>query len=180
MVPRIYLDQIDALIVFEQGKEIAGTGMDLAIVGRPINRLPNIGPEVEALGILRVSSHSQGNASGCGMADFITRKLRDSINEEATIVNSLTGMKPFLANIPPNLETDELVFKACIKGAGQIKTEDLKLVIIRNSRNLDEIYFSKAALDAVSAPDLVEQVSDFEEVDFTDEGSLQLFDDTYD
>ncbi len=175
MVPRIYLDQIDALIVFEQGKEIAGTGMDPAIVGRPINRLPNIGPEVEALGILRVTSHSRGNAAGCGMGDFISRKLRNSINEEATIVNSLTGMKPFLANIPPTMETDELVFKACVKAAGQIKTEDLKLVIIRNSRCLDEIYLSKAALEAVSSPELVEQVSDFEEVVFTRDGLLDLF-----
>ena len=175
MVPRIYLDRIDVLIVFEQGKEIAGTGMDPAIVGRPINRLPNIGPEVESLGVLRITNHSQGNASGCGMADFITRKMRNNINEEATIVNSLTGMKAFLANIPPTLETDKLVIQACVKAAGLIPTENLKLVIVRNTKSLDEIYCSKAALDAVSAPDLVEKISDFEKIPFDENGNLELF-----
>ena len=177
MVPRIYLDKIDALIVFEQGKEIAGTGMDPAIVGRPINRLPNIGPDVEALGVLRITSHSQGNASGCGMADFITRNMRNRINEEATIVNSLTGMKAFIANIPPTLETDKLVIQACVKAAGLIPTENLKLVIVRNTKSLDEVYLSKAALDAVSAPDLVEKISDFEEIPFDTNGTLELFQD---
>jgi len=177
MIPRIYLDKIDALIVFEQGKDISGTGMDPAIVGRPINRLPNIGPEVEALGVLRLTTHARGNASGVGMADFITREMRDHINEEATIVNCLTGMKPFLANIPPTLETDKLVVQACVKAAGQIATEDLKLVIIRNTRTLDEIYVSKAALEAVSEPDLVEKLSEFQEVSFDRSGTLNMFQD---
>ncbi len=175
MIPRIYLDKIDALIVYEQGKDISGTGMDPAIVGRPINRLPNIGPEVESLGVLRLTAHARGNASGCGMADFITRKMRNSINEEATIVNCLTGMKPFLANLPPTLETDKLVIQACVKAAGQIPTEELKLVMIRNTRTLDEIYLSKAALAAVSEPGLVEIISDFEEISFDETGTLKAY-----
>lgn len=177
MIPRIYLRKIDALIVFEQGKEIAGTGMDPAIVGRPINRLPNIGPDVEALGVLRLTSYSRGNASGCGMADFISRRLRDAVNEEYTIVNSLTGMKAFLANIPPTLETDRLVFQACIKAAGQIRTEDLKLAIVRNSRSLEEIWLSGAAWEAVSEPGRAEKLSEFGGVPFDDSGTLRLFED---
>ena len=44
MVPRILVDDIDCLIVYEQGKDVSGTGMDPAIVGRPINRRSNDGP----------------------------------------------------------------------------------------------------------------------------------------
>lgn len=175
MIPRIYLDKIDALVVFEQGKEISGTGMDPAIVGRPINRLPNTGPHVETLGVLRLTGFSRGNASGCGMADFISRRLRDAIDEEYTIINSLTGMKPFLANIPPTLATDKLVFQACVKAAGQIRPQDLKLAVVRSTRSLEEIWLSRAAWAAVSEPERVERLSDFENVPFDSAGMLQLF-----
>lgn len=175
MIPRICLDQIDALIVYEQGKEIAGTGMDPAIVGRPIDRMPNIGPEVASLGVLRLTACSNGNASGCGMADFISKQLRDQIDEEHTVINSITGMKPVLANIPPTLATDELVIKACIKNAGQIPTEQFKLVIIRNSRTLDEVWMSEAAYQAAEASGRVERTGAYEALEFGPKGELLLF-----
>lgn len=175
MVPRLWLDRIDALIVYEQGKEIAGTGMDPAVVGRPINKLPNIGPEVASLGVLRLTSHSGGNASGCGMADFISRRLRDAVDEETMVVNSITGMKPFLANIPPTLATDELVVKACIKNAGQIPPSQFKLVAIRNSRTLDEVWMSEAACRAAEDSGRAERIGEYETLEFSPEGDLLLF-----
>ena len=45
--------------------------------------------------------------------------------------------------IPPTMETDELVFKACIKAAGRIAPEDLRMAIIRNTGNLERIWVSK-------------------------------------
>ncbi len=175
MVPRLWLDRIDALIVYEQGKEIAGTGMDPAVVGRPINKLPNIGPEVASLGVLRLSGRSGGNASGCGMADFISRRLRDAVDEETMVVNSITGMKPFLANIPPTLATDELVVKACIKNAGQIPPSQFKLVAIRNSRTLDEVWMSEAACQAAEDSGRAERIGEYETLEFSPEGDLLLF-----
>ena len=43
MVPVIMLDEIDALVVTEFGKDISGNGVDPAVVGRPTNNLPNPG-----------------------------------------------------------------------------------------------------------------------------------------
>jgi len=149
MIPMICTPAIDALIVRELGKDVSGTGMDPAVVGRPINRKPNEGPQVEALGVLRVTKRSDGNASGTGMADFISRKLRAAINEEYTCVNSLTGMKPVVAAIPITLETDRLVVQGCIKASGQIVNEKVKLVLIKNTKSLDEIYLSETALKSV-------------------------------
>lgn len=174
MIPHIYLDQIDVLIIYEQGKEIAGTGMDPAVVGRSINRMPNIGPNVESIGVLRLTAYSDGNASGCGIADFISRKLRDEINEEYTIINSITGMKPTLAKIPPTLENDELVIKACIKNAGKIPTDQLKMVIIRNSGNLDEVWMSEAAYDIAKETGCVEKLGKYEPIKFDAEKNILL------
>ena len=78
------------------------------------------------------------------MGNFISRRVRDELDESMTVINALTGMKPFTAMIPPTMETDELVFKACIKAAGRIAPEDLRIAIIRNTGNLERIWVSKA------------------------------------
>ncbi len=175
MVPRILVDDIDCLIVYEQGKDVSGTGMDPAIVGRPINRRSNDGPNVETLGVLRLTEKSDGNASGCGMADFISKKLRDAINEEYTCVNSLTGMHPEIAAIPVTLPTDKLVFQGCVKGSGVLDYRKVKLVIVRSTKTLEEIYISEAALESVKDKSRLRECSEYMEVPFDDEGNLCLY-----
>lgn len=172
MVPTIPVPDIDVLIVYEMGKDISGTGMDPAVIGRPINRGPHEGPHVETLGLLRLTDCSAGNASGCGMADFITRKFKDAIDENATIVNSLTGMHPEIARIPATMENDEMVFKACLKAAGMFAQENPKLVIIKSTKALERMYVSRAALEAIMDKSNVTIVSNFQKVEFDPEGNL--------
>ena len=175
MIPRILVDKIDSLIVYEQGKDIAGTAMDPAIIGRQINKYRTDGPEVEAIGVLRLTKKSDGNASGCGLAEFITREMREDIKEEYTSVNCLTGSQPRIARIPVTLETDKLVFQACIKYGGQRNNEDTKMVIIRSTKKLDEVYMSKAAVEMIKQQDMIEICSDYKEVPFDETGKLMLF-----
>ena len=175
MIPQIFLDEIDCLVVYEQGKDISGNGMDPAIVGRMVNRGHMEGPVVESLGVLRLTEKTAGNANGCGLADFITQRLRDSINEEYTMVNSLTGMLPVLAKIPLTLATDKLVFQGCVKTCGQIRPEDIKMVIIRSTKYLSDVYMSEAAVKAVKQKDKIEVCSDYQDVPFDNEGTLTLF-----
>ncbi len=175
MVPTILLPQIDALIVLEQGKDISGTGMDPAVVGRPINKLPNTGTEVEALGVLRLTEISGGNACGCGMADFISKGLRDQMVEEFMQINATTGMIPLLAKIPITLETEKLVIQGCIRASGQIIPDKVKLVLIRSTKYLEEIYMSQAAFDSALDHQRLERVSDYLPVPFDKNGSLLLF-----
>ncbi|MBJ2357674.1 DUF362 domain-containing protein [Sphaerochaeta sp. S2] len=174
MIPSIPVPAIDVLIVFELGKDISGTGMDPAVIGRPINRGPHEGPHVEVLGLLRLTEKSSGNASGCGMADFITRKLKESIDEESTIVNSLTGMHPEIARIPAALQNDELIFKACMKAAGLFAQQNPRLVIIKNTKALNTIYLSRAAYESIPDKSRVKIISDFHPVSFDTEGNLEV------
>lgn len=174
MVPKILLDEVDALIVVEQGKDISGTGMDPAVVGRPINRLPNDGTHVEALGVLRLTEISGGNACGCGMADFIPRGMRREIIEDYMQVNATTGMIPLLAKIPITLETEKLVFQGCVRASGQIDSEKVKLVIIRSTKYLDEVYMSRAAYASSRYKDRLTRCSEYQQVSFDCEGRLTL------
>lgn len=173
MVPRIPFNHMDVLICRKLGKEISGTGMDPAIVGRPINNRPNVGPDVTELGILRLSDKSEGNANGMGMGDFISQKLRSAVNEKMTVVNALTGMKPFTARIPPTMDTDKLVFQACIKAAGRIAPDQLKLCIINSTGDLQTLWATRALVEELD-PAKGKRVSEYQTVPFDEEGNLVL------
>ena len=71
------------------------------------------------------------------------------------------------------LANDKEVFQAGIKVSGQINEDDVRLVIIRSTKYLDEVYMSEAAVKAAVMP--IEVVSDYEEVPFDENGNLLLF-----
>ena len=173
LMPRIALDTIDVLIVSEIGKEISGTGMDTNIVGRFHTRAASGGPETVKLGVLNVTERSEGNANGMGLADFIPRHMYEQVDLETCYVNTLTSTEPSSTRIPMILANDKEVFQACVKLCGQVDPQDIRMVIIRSTKHLDEIYLSPAAVNAAVIP--IEVTEDFSPVPFDEEGNLRLF-----
>ena len=47
------------------------------------------------------------------------------------------------------LDNDELVIKACAKTCGILDEKNIKVVIIENTKNLNELYMSKVAYGSV-------------------------------
>ena len=173
MMPRIALDTIDVLIVCEIGKEISGTGMDTNIVGRFHTRAASGGPETVKLGVLNVTERSEGNANGMGLADFMPRHMYEQVDLETCYVNTLTSTEPSSTRIPMILANDKEVFQACVKLCGQVDPQDIRMVIIRSTKHLDEIYLSPAAVKAAVMP--IEVTEAFSPVPFNEERNLQLF-----
>ena len=172
-MPRLALDEIDVLIVDEVGKEISGTGMDTNIIGRFHTAAASGGPKTIKLGVLNVTKKSEGNANGMGLADFMTKRMYDQVDFEATYVNTLTSTEPSSSRMPMVLEDDRRVFQACVKLCGQVNPEDVRMVIIRNTKYIDEVYMSKAAVQAAVMP--VEVIGEYEEIPFDERGRLTLF-----
>lgn len=176
LMPRIYLDEIDALVVSEIGKDISGTGMDTNIVGRFHTIAASGGPRVSKLGLLDLSLRSDGNANGMGLADFVTKKLFQKIDFAPTYMNSLTSTEPNSTKLPMVLENDRLVVQACLKLCGQLDTYRSRLVFIRNTKNLNYVYMSGAAVGAI-CPGADVEVDEVEtDVHFDTSGNLRLFD----
>ena len=173
MMPRIALDTIDVLIVCEIGKEISGTGMDTNIVGRFHTRAASGGPETVKLGVLNVTERSEGNANGMGLADFMPRHMYDKVDLETCYVNTLTSTEPSSTRIPMILANDREVFQACVKLCGQVNADDIRMVIIRSTKYLDEVYMSPAAVKAAVMD--VEVLEDFHPLPFDEEDNLLLF-----
>ena len=172
-MPRIALDEIDCLIVNEVGKEISGTGMDTNIIGRFHTQAASGGPNTIKLGVLNITEKSEGNANGMGLADFIPRHMYDEVDLEATYVNTLTSTEPNSSRIPMILANDKEVFQGCVKLCGQVHDDDVRLVIIRSTKFLDEVYMSEAAIKAAVMP--IEVLGDYQEVPFDAQGNLMLF-----
>ncbi|MDR1784996.1 MAG: lactate racemase domain-containing protein [Spirochaetaceae bacterium] len=175
-MPRIGLDEIDVLVVGEIGKEISGTGMDTNIVGRFHTRAASGGPATIKLGVLDVTDKSEGNANGMGLADFMPRSMYNKIDFDATYVNTLTSTEPSSSRMPMVLDDDRRVFQACVKLCGQVNPDDIRMVIIRSTKFLDEVYMSRAAVEAAQRLGAVpvQTVGDYQELKFVG-GKLQLF-----
>lgn len=148
LMPHLPFDDIDLLIVREMGKCFSGTGMDTNIIGRlriQGEREPEK-PRIKRIAVLDLAEASKGNAAGIGLADFTTDKLLSKVDWEATYMNVLTTTFTQRAMIPMHFPTEEITIKKALESLGTWKPEEVRIVVIKNTLELDEIYFSEALL----------------------------------
>jgi hypothetical protein len=138
--PRLPLEDINVLVVDSIGKTFSGTGMDTNVIGyRGVRDGEDLSkPEIHIIAALELHPSSQGNAIGVGLADFITRRLRDAIDEQKTFVNVFTTGHMGRAKIPVTFASDEELFESLIGRYG----EDGWL-IIPNTLHLETLYASE-------------------------------------
>jgi hypothetical protein len=107
--PRLPLEHINVLVVDEIGKIYSGTGMDTNIIGyRGVRDGEDLAsPQIHVIAALSLADGSHGNAIGVGLADFITRRLRDAIDEQKTFLNTFTTGHMGRAKIPVTFRDDE-------------------------------------------------------------------------
>jgi hypothetical protein len=145
MMPRLPFNEIDLLIVDEMGKDISGPGIDPNVTGR--NRdLLGVFPHptcVKRLFVRDLTAHSNGNATGIGLADLTTKRLVDKINYQATYMNCITGISLEKAAIPMHFETDQEAIRVALDSIGLIPPEKSKIVRIKNTLLVDEVEVSE-------------------------------------
>lgn len=138
--PRLPLDDINVLVVDSIGKTYSGTGMDANVIGyRGIKGYEDLEtPVINIIAALSLADASQGNAIGVGLADFITRRLRDAIDEEKTLVNVVTTGDMERMKIPATLPDDEILVDRLRKRFGAHRW-----VFIPDTHHLGEFYASE-------------------------------------
>ena len=147
MAPALPFDDVDVLVVEEMGKEISGTGIDTKVVGRilmPLVSPEPVSPRVKRIVALGLTERTRGNADGIGLADFATRRLVDAIDTEALYANAMAGAEPEHAKIPMTMANDKEAIEAAVASVGRIATNDLRLLWIRNTAQLEEMEASEA------------------------------------
>ncbi len=170
--PELPVDDLNVLIVDEIGKTYSGTGMDTNVIGRRgIATYEDLErPRIKTIAALSLVRESQGNAIGVGLADFITRRLRDAIDEHKTLVNVLTTGDMDRAKIPATLADDEAVIRTIAERFGT-----LRWMFVPNTLHLEVLYVSPDLCDELAAHPLCRLDSDPVPLSFVD-GRCQLFD----
>ena len=119
-----------------------------------------------------LTDKTAGNADGIGIADFCTRRLVDKIDFAALHANALAGAEPEHAKIPLTLDTDRCAIQAAIDSVGLIPAEDLKVIRIRNTMQLERMQVSSAYLDAARQSEHLEVLGPPEPLALDEEGNL--------
>jgi hypothetical protein len=151
--PRLPVDDLNVLIVDTIGKIYSGTGMDTNVIGyRGVRGYEDLDkPNVKIIAALSLARQSEGNAIGVGLADFVTRRLRDAIDEEKTLINVFTTGDMERAKIPATLADDEELMHRLQQRYGS-----RRWMFIPNTLHLDTLYVSEDLRDEIAAHALCE------------------------
>ena len=176
--PALPFEEADVIVIDEMGKDISGTGFDTKVVGRI--GLPLVTPDPESPNIKRIvvcdlTEASEGNAVGVGVADIITRRLRDKIDQEALDMNTITGVCPESGKTPLTLGSDREALDVAIRCVGLIPTEKLKIMRIKNTSCLSEVDVSTGYADELKTCEELEVIRDWHDMAFDGEGNLPPF-----
>jgi hypothetical protein len=138
--PALPCQDLNVLIVDEIGKTYSGTGMDTNVIGRRgVHGYEDLTqPKIKIIAALGLSAQAQGNALGVGLSDFITRRLRDSIDEKKTFINAFTTGDMQRMAIPCTLKDDEELIGKINERFG-----NSRWMFIPNTLHLEKIFVSE-------------------------------------
>jgi hypothetical protein len=174
MFPQIPLNFIDLLIVDWMGKEISGTGMDQNVIGRSVIPYHKPSKEIEIMRIFirDLTDDSDGNATAIGNADITSKRLVDKLDPKATYMNAITSSCPEAVRIPPFFNSDREAIDAALKTIGAVEPENARIVHIRNTLMLEEMYISEAMLADAEKHDGISIIGEPKPLEFDDDGNM--------
>lgn len=161
-MPSFPVDDIDVLIIDQMGKDISGVGIDTNIIGRlkiAGQKEPDK-PTIKAIVILDLTEASHGNAIGLGLADVITRNLFDKIDFISTYKNAVTSSFLERSKIPIVAGTDKEAFEIALRSCGVLKKGKEKIIRIKDTLHLDEMYVSKPIMDLINGSEGIESIKE--------------------
>lgn len=175
-MPRLPFKTADLLLIDEIGKNISGTGMDTNIVGRKF--LDHIAhesefPKVRYIAIRGLTKETHGNATGIGLAEFALTRAIDSIDQQVTLTNCLTGGHATAAMTPVHFASDQELLDRVLPQIGLTEPENAKVLWIRNTLELAEVECSAAYVQETAGREDLELMTDPRPFEFDAAGDLR-------
>ena len=175
LMPALPVPNLHGLIVEEMGKNFTGTGIDTNIIGRlRITGEPEMDTptSIRYVSVLDLSEASHGNATGIGLADFVTETLIKKIDRKATYLNNLTTTFVTRAFFPMWFATERETLETMMFCLRSIPTEEVRIVQVPNTLYLTECMVSPAVLRELTDKSRYEILGEPQEVAFDEEGRL--------
>ncbi|MHC4138243.1 MAG: nickel pincer cofactor-dependent isomerase, group 22 [Planctomycetota bacterium] len=179
LMAKLPFRNVDLLIIDNIGKDISGTGMDTNIIGRKdqsSSKIPGADAGISRIFVRDLTPNSHGNACGIGLADFTTRRLVNKINFPKTYINCITALRPEGAKIPMTFECDKDALDAAISTCGLENADDIRIVWIKSTLDLEKIIVSEGYLEDLHGCDDIKRISSANKIPFDSSGNLPLFD----
>ncbi|MBN2284987.1 MAG: DUF2088 domain-containing protein [Tissierellales bacterium] len=177
---KIPFNVFDILLVKEIGKNISGGGMDSKVIGR-IRELGQIDPEfpdIKRISVFSVTPESHGNFCGLGLGDFSTMKVFNECNSHQairdTVINCVVSMTPEYATYPCLLDDEKEMIEQSFRNIGAVDSLDAKLVYIKNTKELEEIFISEALLEEAKANKSLEIYNEVYEFEFDEKNDMTV------
>ncbi len=174
MRARIPFQSLHLLIIDRIGKDIAGTGMDPKVLGRPVETVGAKSPEPRIARIYArdLTEGSHGNGHGVGLADFVHRRLAEAIDWEVTRANSLSASAPERSKLPLVLDSDREAFEAAFLTCGPIGETGPRVVRIQDTRHLEELWVSESLMEETERNANLDIIEKLDALKFNPDGML--------
>jgi hypothetical protein len=175
--PSLPFDEADIILIDEIGKEISGAGFDTRVVGRI--RMPGT-PEPKKPNIKRVilsdiTDISEGNATGFGLADIITRRLADKVDQSCTDTNTIVSMALEMGKTPLIMPNDQEALALAMRCVGFVPPDQIKIIRLKNTLCLTEIDLSEAFTAQIKDHSKLKIIRPAEEMCFDEHGYFKAF-----
>lgn len=173
LMPRFWLSDIDVLVVDEIGKNISGSGMDPNVTGRSgAGGMFGDGPRIGKIVVRNLTRATKGNAVGIGLVDFTTRRTVEQIDFAAMYTNVITSLGTEGGRLPLILDSDETAIAAAVFSSGARNHELAKIVRIRDTLSIHEIYVSEGLYREIEAHPMMEPIGPPEDWKFDAMGNV--------
>ena len=143
-MPHLPIEPLDVLVVRRMGKDISGAGIDPNVVGmhRRLGGEPD--HAIETIVVLDLTAESHGNATGVGIADLITERLRDKIDWGPTSVNCLTSGFFAGLKLPYALPSDRAAIETA---AAAYDPATVRMAVIDDTLHLGRLWLSENLIE---------------------------------
>jgi hypothetical protein len=174
MMGRLPFDEADVLLVGEIGKNYSGTGMDPNVIGRRFleGEADFPSPRITRIAALDISPESHGNSIGVGFADLCTKRLVDSIDPNAVLLNVFTAQLLLRAKIPITLADDRAVLQKSLETCWVTPPKIPRLAFIPNTLEVAELYVTESLAPELKLPGGKLEIDDPQPIQWTADGRI--------
>lgn len=172
LMPQIRIPECDVLIVDEIGKNFSGTGMDPNVTGRHATPYSVGGFRSQQVAVLGLSEKTHRNGYGIGIANSTTQRVFHELDLESMYINGLTCLEMNCCKIPCVYDNDRLAIQACIKMCINIGPRGPRVIRIRNTLQIEEIWVSENYVDELDQIEGVSVIGPVAPMEFDKEGFL--------
>lgn len=169
---RLLLNDLDVLVVDRIGKDCSGDGMDPNVTGRFLVSHVHNDYRVQHIAVLDLTDASHGNCIGLGNADVTTKRLIDRIDVDASYPNAITSTVLLGPKIPLFTHSDQSCIQAALKTCNYIDRDNPRIIRIRDTMHLEDIWISEAMVEEVRSHPMLEVLEEPKEWPFDENGNL--------